>query len=643
MLLFAAFRTAFLVIYSDALAGLGWFDMVEAYLVGSRFDMVIVLFILLPLILVLPWVDIRRRGVRTATCIYLAVTASSACALLLIDLRFFAHFGSRLSFLAYEYLGHPGAVWDLVASDRWLAPSILIWIGLSVGIGWGLLRLIGGVARMRHRPPWSARIGWFVVLLGLAVLGIRGRVGLSPLDWGVAYFSDNHVLNQSALNGVYTLARNYTEDDGDMRLSNLAENERYPFVALGEAIDTVRSLLHQPADVWLDSGLSVRRTTIQPEAPRGYPPNVVFVIMESWSAANTGCLGSPHDLTPRFDSLARHGLLLENFYANGIRTSFGLPAVLGGFPALPGRSIMGRYDAVHPFRAISEVLAERHYTNVFIYGGDLVFDNMQGFFKAKQYHRFYGEEELGIEHGFSKWGIPDHIMFELASDIIDSLPRPFHATILTLSNHEPWDLPDSSRRRYFDDADTSRLYNAQLYADWSLGCFFDEISKRPVFDSTIFVLTADHARFGIGRYPMDPAHFRIPLLILGSGVPDSAQVVPICGSQVDILPTLMGLLGGSYEHASWGRDLLRLGSDDTGLAWMTAHDRIGLIAANRFYLEWLGRSQALYDATALDEKRVLGDQNNPEALQPWQTWTRHYYQAAEQLRLTTPELPGDLK
>jgi hypothetical protein len=140
-----------------------------------------------------------------------------------------------------------------------------------------------------------------------------------------------------------------------------------------------------------------------------------------------------------------------------------------------------------------------------------------------------------------------------------------------------------------DDADTSKIFNSQLYADDALGRFFALVEKMPVFDSTIFLFVSDHARYGPSRFALDPEFFHVPLLIYSPELLlDQQGRHSTYGSQTDILPTLMGLLGGDYRHASWGRDLFNLPEGDSGFAIMNIAGRIGYIDSDHLYVEELG-------------------------------------------------------
>ncbi|MCK4462502.1 MAG: sulfatase-like hydrolase/transferase [candidate division Zixibacteria bacterium] len=632
LLFFALMRLLFLANFTQLIEHEPLTEIAKAFAIGVRFDQIIILYILLPLLLVIPWTGLRRSLVRWLTLIYLGLLFSVTYLLLISDIRFYAKFGSHLNFLAYEYIGEGDEFWNQILSDPGFAVSIPVWLLASTLFVVFVRILLHKTDRWPDRRSWLGQSVWVVMLLVLFVLGIRGGTGLAPIDWGEAYFSRNAFLNQLALNGVYTLARNFTERDGDLRLSTMRESERYPFVDIHEGLTVVQKVLHQPGDTWLQPQRGIHRATGQPPSPLLFKPNVIVVLMESWAARNTGVLGSPHNLTPHFDSWAPRGILFKHFFASGIRTSFGLPAVLGSYPSLPGRSIMGRYDASHPFTTLSEILNEGGYHNAFVYGGDLAFDNIEGFFRAKQYDRFVGENDFRPDQAFSKWGIPDHELFDRAASLIDSLPRPFQMTILTLSNHEPYDLPDSSVQKFFDDADSSKVFNAQLYADYCLGVFLRRLQDKRIFDSTIVVITADHARYDVSRLVLDPETFRIPLLILGPPeMVTLGHVVAAAGSQTDILPTVMGLLGGEYRHSSWGRDLLRLEENDPGFAMINAADRIGCVTRDYFYLEWLGRQTSLYEYRSLRSDPIDITDQRFEEFHESQCRTRAFMQLAEQL------------
>ena len=635
LVVFQLGRFVFLVANADQVAGISAATIASAFLIGFRFDTIIVLWVLLPLLLLLPWIPFRIDSIRWFVRTYVTLAFSSSFLLLLIDARFYDNLDTHLNFLAYEYFNQGNTFWHLVFTDPMLYPFIIGWLATTVVlwlvIGW----MIRKYSEERFEASWFVYPVWFVIAFALTFLGIRGRTGLSPIGWSVAYFSDNQFVNQLGLNGVYTLGRASMEEGNDPRLSYLPENERFPFIPLIDGIDMVQAMLAQPNDRWLEPDNSLLRETTQPPPKGEFKANVILVIMESWSARLTGSLGFSRNLTPHFDSLANNGILFTDFYANGVRSNYGISATLCSFPALPGRSIMTRYNAAHPFIALPEVLHERGYQSIFAYGGDIVFDNMKGFLTTKGYDRILDDAYFGIEYVFAKWGVPDHVVFDRLVATIDTLPRPFNLTVFTLSNHEPFDLPDSSVQRYTDNSDTSRLYNVQLYADWAIGRFVNQFKENPAFDSTIFVFVSDHTKRGEDRYLLDPLGFQIPMLIYAPKlIGDSALRVNEVGGQIDVFPTLMGILGDEYRHASWGRNLLEV--NDGGFAFINDANNGGMIDSGFIFRDDFHARTSLLDRTSDGSLDSDVSKRNQSAVERIQRRLRIFFQVADQLSTPRP-------
>ncbi len=632
--MFGILRLFFLSFFYDQLQSVSLFDVLHAFATGVRFDQIVVLAVLTPLVLTLPWFGKRSIVPGKISLGYLSVVFPLSFFLTLLDIRFYAMFDAHLNFHVFDYMTEGRTAWYLILTDPQFYYLLFAGILLSGTFITGLFAMRIRFKDFPQRTSWSHTIIWTLVALALSFLGIRGRVQLSPMDWGIAYFSQNRLVNQLALNPIYTLGKTLSEHDRDPRLSYMKPPERFEFVPYPTALADVQTMLIQPEDSLIEPALSLKRYTKQPTLSVKFQPNVVIVLMESWSGRNTGALGSSLNLTPRFDSLSRHGYLFTNFFASGTRTSYGLAATLGSFPSLPGRPVGKRYNARHPFKMISEILKERGYYNAFMYGGDLAFDNMEGFLRTKQYDLLIGEEDFDSDLSFSKWGVPDHLFFNQVVSQIASLPRPFQLTLLTLSNHEPFHLPDSSVQIYFDDNDTSKIYNCQRYADFALGTFIDQVKNLPVFDSTIFLFTADHTKYISARYVVDPLNFHIPLLIYAPALlGDSAVQIETFASQIDILPTLMGLLGKDYLHESWGRNLLTLDSSDSGYAIVNVLHRSGYINNDYFYMETYGGAHVLLDRHKLGQHDADITSQQTGKLKEIQQRLHNFLQLADQMTI----------
>ncbi|HET8710274.1 MAG TPA: LTA synthase family protein, partial [Spongiibacteraceae bacterium] len=310
--------------------------------------------------------------------------------------------------------------------------------------------------------------------------------------------------------------------------------------------------------------------------------NVVVIIDESFSAQRTGIFGNTRQITPRFDELAKEGLLFDHFFSQGTHTHQGMFATMACFPNLPHYEyLMKQPEGANNFSGLTKVLAERDYQSLYVYNGDFAWDNQAGFFRAQHMQRFIGRFDF-VNPRFSDrtWGVSDEDMFDRGFEEIAKLQaggKPYFVVLQTLSNHAPYALPPQLPVAPVEvDGQRDEHLTAMRYNDYALGVFFDRIknidrSKLPGgFDNTLFVFLGDHG-FGGGDQitDIDLWRFHVPLLIWGKDIQEQyGKTRSVVGSQVDVVPTIMGILGGDYDHQCWGRDLLALPAGDPGRAYI---------------------------------------------------------------------------
>jgi membrane-anchored protein YejM (alkaline phosphatase superfamily) len=284
--------------------------------------------------------------------------------------------------------------------------------------------------------------------------------------------------------------------------------------------------------------------------------NVVLISVESLSADFLGSFGNDRNLTPRLDALARESLLFTRLYATGTRTVRGLEAISLSLPPTPGHSVVKRPNNDNLY-TLGEVFAEKGYEPLYIYGGYSYFDNMKTFFAGNGY-TVVDRAALPREdvHDENIWGVADEDLFTLALRQLDArhrAGRPFFAHIMTTSNHRPFsypagriDLPAGSRE------------GAVKYTDWAIGNFIDRARETPWFDDTVFVILADHCASSRGRTELPIDRFHIPLLIYAPRHLAPARIEQLA-SQIDVGPTLLGLLNFNYTSRFFGQDILAEG------------------------------------------------------------------------------------
>jgi phosphoglycerol transferase MdoB-like AlkP superfamily enzyme len=263
------------------------------------------------------------------------------------------------------------------------------------------------------------------------------------------------------------------------------------------------------------------------------------------------------------DALCTEGVFLDRLYAVGPRTSRAMVGVLCGHPDVSGVSILRRDLAQGHFLSLPEILHSRGYATMMIYGGDPNFDNMRGFFSGTGIDRFIDERQIGDPRQIGNWGVSDQLAFDKAHEVFSQMhgKGPFFAVILTVSNHEPFDIPKGKVDAMPGESKEIQSLNAYRYADWALGEFFRKARQAPYFKDTLFVLVADHGRDFDNRRIVDVPGYRIPCLFLAPEHLPPRRIHTVA-SQTDIPPTILAVLGGSTEHCFLGRNILGVEGDD---------------------------------------------------------------------------------
>lgn len=554
-------------------------QIADLFLSGLRLDGMIAGYVLLPVavwLLLTPerWLTGGLAVLRwhAGLIFFLLCTAEIAGSF------FFEYYDLRPNYLVLEHGADP----EVVATV--LSGFPVAWI-LTASLA-GALLASWLQQRLARRAPASRpgaladRAGALLCLI-LAGLAARGTLDHRPLNPGFAARTSNRVANEIAGSGVLNLASEawLRRSDAYRPLASVV-----PPLPEEEALARARAQL---AGSWLEGAPSPLARRI--EAPvRGKPLHVVLVVMESFTARLVGALGGSPALTPEFDRLAREGVLFENCFATGERTVQGLEAILSSFPSLPGVAAVRRPQALHGFETLATTLRTRGYDTLFLYGGQGIFDDMRGFFVGNGFDVFLEEKDFD-EVGFrGAWGVSDEDVFRRALSELErrsAAGRPVLAVILTVSLHSPWEFPagrveplprDTPVPPGFERAELDNF----RYADWALGALVREARSRPFFDDTLFVFVGDHGVHLRGRDLVPIDENRVPALFLAPRLLPPRRIARVT-SQLDVAPTLMGILGGSYATTSFGEDVLAR-PDGEGFAPMVyARKRIALLRGPR--------------------------------------------------------------
>lgn len=391
--------------------------------------------------------------------------------------------------------------------------------------------------------PWQRLAMQFLTaaaLVGLCLFGIRGRTGYNPIKVSAAYFCTSPVLNQLGVNPVFCLLTSTLDD-------RRKENRTLHLMDGEQAVARVQQLLGR-------QGLEEISPIARRIEPDGTPQrkNVVMVFMESLSAKLMARFGG-EGLTPCLDSLWRQSIAFSNFYSAGNHTNQGLYATLYSFPTIMKRNAM-KGSAIPSYSGLPTVLQAEGYRTMFFMTHESQYDNMNAFFRSNGYEEIYSQENYPRDRRLTHFGVPDDFLFGYALPVLrqaGEAGKPFFATLLTITNHPPYTLP-----AYYHPQAKDPERQVVEYADWAIARFMEAASKEAWFRNTVFVFLGDHGKMvGQADCELPESYNHVPLMIYGAGLAPQERA-GFCG-QVDVAPTLLGLLGIPYVQNNFGVDLLR--------------------------------------------------------------------------------------
>jgi phosphoglycerol transferase MdoB-like AlkP superfamily enzyme len=551
----------------------GPWDLLRPFVIGFWFDLAVLLVVLLPGTLY--WMLLPRswhggRFDRATTVSGFALFAFITGFAMVGEVLFWNEFGARFNFIAVDYLVYTrevvGNIWESYPVGRML-------VALA---GAALLLTLLTRRMLRTGADAVALRGRAAVFASLAVLAVVVN-DASKSSW--TEISSNNYANELSANGYYTLIRAFFNNEIDYRRFYAMEDEARVNSRIRDLVASSRAKFTSkiPGDITRD----IVDTT---------PParmNVVLVTIESLSASFMGQFGNRLALTPNLDALADQSLFFTKMLATGTRTVRGLEAVTLSVPPTPGQSILRRPGNEKLF-SLGSVLRDHGYSTTYLYGGDGYFDNMNAFFSANGYRVIDRKAFAPSEVTFSNaWGVCDEDLFARAlreADASFAKGQAFFHHVMTVSNHRPFTYPTG---RIAPPHGTAGLQDRTLtsyieqtreggvrYTDYAIGKFIEQARRKPWFKDTLFVFVADHTASSAGKAEVDPSAYHIPAIFYAPGVVAPRRVDRLV-SQIDIAPTILGVLHMSYRSRFVGQDQ----SQETGpeRAFISNYQKVGLV------------------------------------------------------------------
>lgn len=523
-------------------------DIGKAFFMGVRFDIVISGYLLmLPYLLLTILFLTGKRFHLVYQTVFILVSGlfTLAFAICASDIPYFNQFFSRITISAFQWIDSPGFVMKMILEEPRYWAYIIPFVVLTM-LFYKLLKRIFRKAEEQSvikRNIWL-KLTFSLIFMGLMLVGMRGRLAKkSPIKVGTAYISDNSFLNQLGLNPVFTLLQSYLED-----LDN--RNEVIELIDENYAISKVQEYLGIDS---VHTYYPLYRKII-PDSISANKPNVVIVIMESMAASKMKRNGNTLNLTPFLDSLALNSYYFDSIYTAGIHTYNGVFSTLFSYPAIFRQQPM-RESRILKYNGISYALKKLGYSTTYITTHDGQFDNIQGFLSTNDFDQIITEDDYPSGEAKTTLGVPDDYMFRYSIPEINKLHasgKPFLVSFLTSSNHGPYYIPE-----YFKPENDHIKDQIIEYADWSIRQFMEMASKEAWFSNTLFVFVADHGIHKKLSYDISLEYHHTPLIFYAPALLPENRVFTKIGGQIDVFPTIMGILRQPWINNTQGIDLVK--------------------------------------------------------------------------------------
>jgi phosphoglycerol transferase MdoB-like AlkP superfamily enzyme len=468
---------------------------------------------------------------------------------------FWNEFGVKYNFIAVNYLVYTNEVIGNIMESY---PVLPIFSTLFIVAGTVTYFIIKKSRNYIDAiPTFTEKLKMSAIYFALFAIALYAIPSLAKKE-----NSQNVFTNELQANGMYRFYLAFMNSELDYFKFYKTLPEKEAFALLGQQIQSV-------------SGVSTLRT-IESDAPENHK-NVVLITIESYSADFMKMYGNEENITPFLDELAQKSLLFTNLYAVGNRTVRGLEAMTLCFPPTAGESVVKRKDNKDKF-STGSLFKQRDYNVKYLYGGDAFFDNMEDFFSGNGYDivdkKTFAPEEITF---VNIWGVCDEDMANKAIKTMNEeakTGKPFFNHWMTVSNHRPFTYPNG---KIDIPSDTKSRDGGVKYTDYALNKFFTMASKQSWFKNTIFVIVADHCASSAGKTELPVDKYRIPAMIYSPGFVQPQKYTNVM-SQIDLMPTLFGLLHFNYQSKFYGQDVLK--PDYKPRALIATYQDLGLIKDN---------------------------------------------------------------
>jgi phosphoglycerol transferase MdoB-like AlkP superfamily enzyme len=533
LILFAVVKIAFLLYHLHIAKTLTTAETFKIFIYGLRMDASFTAYIcIFPFLLFFIKSFARNFPVNKIIRIYTYVLIVLISFLITADLELYNAWGYRMDATPLQYFKSPKEMGATISSAP-LFLLLIIFIFLIALFIFIYKKYFNLFIERNQKIFHLYDVFISAFMIAVLFIPIRGGIQKIPMNISDVYFSEKIFADHAAINLPWNIM---------FSILNI-HNKQNPFDYFPEEkAEQLVSDLYNTGPKKIPSILSVEK------------PNIIIVILESYTAKWVGCLGGVPGVTPNLDSIAADGLLFTNIYAAGDRSEKGQVAVLSGYPNQAITSIIKTPTKTRDLPSINQSLEKIGYHSSYTYGGELEFANIKSYLINIGIDKFVDKYSFPVSERTTSWGVHDQYVFSRFYQDIQKEKQPFFAAMFTLSSHEPYDVP--MKPKFAGKDETTLFKNSVYYTDSIIGHFIRTFKNDPLWKNTLIVFVADHGHPLPGYDPNDrPSKFHIPLIFSGGALTMKGKI-NVIGSQTDIATTILDQLHLPTNDFKWGKDLL---------------------------------------------------------------------------------------
>ena len=512
------------------------------------------------------------------------------------DIGIYGEWRTKLSYRALLYLRNPSEVINTAETEQTLL-LIVLWSFFTILFCWLYTKLVEPrqmeMNKEADKPNKLLLSGSFVLVVGILFLGMRGGFNEIPITSSKVYYSNYKFANEMSVNPAYYLVENV--------LNSKKVESRAHFNYMD--FETAKNRIEKLHETSCDSTMSILKIK---------NPNIIVILLESWSADLIESLGGEPDITPNFHELEKDGLLFTNIYASANRSQHAMSSLFGGLPGMPVTTITNHPDKYYAVPSLVKKMDSVGYYNSFYFGGELNYGNILSYLRYNDFDEIVEAKDIQENFHKGKLGYHDTDVMPWYVEQLADHPQPFFSTLFTQSSHSPYDYP-----KIFEELEWPKIekpyVNSGHYTDIAIKLFMEKAKQQSWYDSTLFIFVADHSHTSYKNHRMESFdHHKIPMLIYGEPLQDSLRGTTydkICGN-TDLPATIMAQLGLNHDEFFWSKDVFNYCYKpfaffelNNGLGWKTPDGEFVLSNSYGFIKNDL--PETMSDSIVLDGKAYM--------------------------------------